>query len=323
LSKFHDQPVRQAVREAEALWRDSKSNEAISNWLGFSLSVRKVNERWEPHLTLFSADQPNPGEAWLLALSSVIGIPTEIVVVGSFEALQGPEVGAGKAVVARFNGTPELPGSAGALLRDAAGVTWLMSANHVLSFNGRANPSIHIDLPSASDPLISQTVRDVPIRLRDNNVDVAVCKLAGAAPAQFYAPIPELQSAAPVIPGDYKTKVASAPRAVVKAGAVTGHTRGLATGVETNARVKLTSLNLFSVDFDDVLVVSDDTTAFADSGDSGSLVVDVESGQPVGILFARSTQAKFSLVAYLDTALSQLAAAGHGPYSVLPPTTTP
>jgi hypothetical protein len=193
-------------------------------------------------------------------------------------------------------------GTIGCLVRDAGGVIYGLSANHVTGSCSHADVGLPIVIPgildvaaNSLDPLtIGHHTRSLPLNSGSptnidptSNFDAAIFKIANQLSLSSYqrdvydtpsitaAPVPNM--------------------AVEKVGRTTGHTSGIITAQVHGPRpIQLVSARhqySAAVYFDPVFFVSGATDIFADNGDSGSLVTNLDGGvrKAVGILVGTFT----------------------------------
>jgi hypothetical protein len=113
-----------------------------------------------------------------------------------------------------------------------------------------------------------------------NLVDCAIAKVLAddLADAEFLPRVGKLTSAAPLTAAEHQQ--------VEKVGRTTGYRRG--TIIEVNATISVEYESLGVLTFDDQILITGDTGPFSAAGDSGSLIVDRNAKQGVGLLFAGS-----------------------------------
>ncbi|GGI07984.1 hypothetical protein [Egicoccus halophilus] len=211
--------------------------------------------------------------------TEVDGRPTDVVVVGDLRALRDP-VDCGVSI----GHVDVTAGTLGCLvtLADAPGERFVLSNNHVLADSDRATPGDAIVQPASMDggdpdDPIGVLHAAVPLRRDEGNlVDAAVARLfdpASVRPriAHIGAPVPPVAEAALY-------------QSVRKHGRTTEHTVGVVVDVAADIEVRFDTRTLSFLDQLAVVGIGGDD--FSDGGDSGSLIVDAVTRQPVALLFA-------------------------------------
>ncbi len=243
--------------------------------------------------------------------AAIAGVPTDVVEVGRIFAARTNVVRASQWAALAAGGSTPLPqpgssigplvadlpnvnqvlsGTLGAVLQ--SGSKWyVLSANHVLSVNGRLGPDTRIFSPSPEDnpnltigpgPEVAEAPLPVPLRRTSNGgpanrVDCAIAELVGAVPRVN-----------PAFPDRRQVTTAVDPvrgMKVVKYGKTTGFTTGTIVDVQADILVDY-SFGTFAFT-DQILIRSDDDSVpFAADGDSGSVILNAESNEAVGLLYA-------------------------------------
>jgi hypothetical protein len=175
-----------------------------------------------------------------------------------------------------------MAGTFGAVV-DFEGRTCILSNNHVLADENRLAPGKPIFQPGlldGGDPAkdqIATLTRFLPLVPGNNTVDAAI---AAADDPNDVSPI-VLPSVGRLASGD--PIPARVEMSVEKVGRTTAYTTGKVTDVTATMKV---SYDMGELVFVDQILVSGVTAPFSARGDSGSLVVDMQSKQPTGLLFA-------------------------------------
>jgi hypothetical protein len=224
-------------------------------------------------------------------------------------------------------------GTLGALVEDQNSSLFILSNNHVLAESDQARPGDTIVQPALVDlncnPQAGRTVGSlrylVPLKNSQTNVDAA---LAAATPAvdgtgailQLGPSVNGVLTAAAPAAGEGEALTAPLLNQlrVVKSGRTTGLTCSTVNTVnltvqvdyyydcaETQPYYTKTYLNQIGMP----------GASFADSGDSGALVLDADNAQPVGLFFASGSDDSnhgFSVANPIQDVLSELAQAGQG-----------
>jgi hypothetical protein len=176
-----------------------------------------------------------------------------------------------------------MAGTFGAMVRDNAG-TYILSNNHVLADEGHLAPGTPIFQPglldggNANTDEVATLTRFIPLQVGANNkVDGAIAK--GASANLLSRDI--LHIGAPA----GKTAAAIDMR-VHKFGRTTSYTVGQITSVATDVIV---TYEAGDVTFEDQIIIVGDSGSFSAAGDSGSLILDRQTNNAVGLLFAGSS----------------------------------
>jgi hypothetical protein len=217
--------------------------------------------------------------------ATIDGLPADVEEVGTFTAHQNPRAPLRPAPPGSSVGfvpaVGVMAGTFGALVTDGAS-QFVLSSNHVLADLGRVPVGAPILQPGTLDRgrpnlhRLASLDRFVPIQQSGNRVDAALARVLEAEPVTncilFIGP---------------PRGVAPARRNMIvhKYGRTTDYTVGLITSVNTNVRVQY---GANAVIFDDQIVIQGLAGAFSAEGDSGSLIVERNSGAAVGLLFGGS-----------------------------------
>lgn len=183
------------------------------------------------------------------------------------------------------------PGSAGALVV-ANGRTWLLTANHVASDNGRVSESFTISTDGVfvtrHRKLIGREVRFIELRSRpfENLVDACLCALDGSlAPVQ---PLFPHQGWQPVSTAHASPRLGARVRIMSR---INGERTATIVEPSFNADPGMDVGDVEDPLFRDVILVQSESRDFVTPGDSGSLVMSDNNGggtAPLGIVFAIS-----------------------------------
>jgi hypothetical protein len=189
-------------------------------------------------------------------------------------------------------------GTLGAVVR-RDGSTFYLSNNHVLAFEGRLPIGSPIVQPAMLDggglptEKVGELADFVPLAASGNRVDAALA----AVTSTEILPQPllhvHLASSIPAPAVDNER--------VHKFGRTTGHTVGRIEDLAADMSVRFSSK---WYRFDDQVLISGETEPFALDGDSGALVVEVATGNPVALLFAGSNE--FAAANHLDEVTAAL-----------------
>lgn len=221
----------------------------------------------------------------------IAGVETDVIETGRFRA-HGPELAQkrqrparpGCSIGFRFPDDASgalMAGTFGAVV-EANGSRYILSNNHVLA-NENALPADTpifqpglLDGGSAATDSIATLSRFIPLVLNNpNSVDCAIAKLVNENDVNpsILPKVGRLKSADPIH--------ASEGMKVEKAGRATGYTTGSIFDVSATITVQF---DLGMLTFANQILIKGDGSPFSDGGDSGSLVVDRESGRATGLL---------------------------------------
>jgi hypothetical protein len=179
-------------------------------------------------------------------------------------------------------------GTLGSLVKDSAGVSYILSNNHVLADSDQANPGDDISQPGLIDNgcRIATVVGDFTAAPRlGSNVDAALAQLrSGTMASDGTIQDIGIPSSVPMAP--------SVGLSVAKSGRTTGFTTGTIASINTSVNVQYQrncgSGKKFTIGYNNQVVINSST--FSAGGDSGSLIVaNNSSHNPVALLFAGSS----------------------------------
>ena len=243
--------------------------------------TKKLADRHLPEGALVPHETPN-------------GIPTDVIEVGQFRALAGFQSRERPARCGSSVGTSELSGTIGALVQLDNGMLAILSNNHVLAASNAAQIGATIIQPGAGggdgglDPqdFIAKLTRFVTIAFPGPNlVDCA------AAQTSFDNVSPEFHTYPTIDPTPIEAENLMAVR---KEGRTTGLTLGqvFATNFTVDVQYETADGTQSARFINQIAIRSSETNPFggrrlfSDEGDSGSLIVEASSFNPVGLLFA-------------------------------------
>jgi hypothetical protein len=184
----------------------------------------------------------------------------------------------------------------------ADGVSYILSNNHVLANENALPVGAPIFQPGPLDggntatDRIATLARFIPLETdRPNRVDCALAAIldASAVSPTILPKIGRLRSAEPI--------EAAEGMQVEKTGRATGYTTG--TVFDVNATVTV-QFDLGMLRFEDQVLIHSDAGAFSDGGDSGSLIVDRDSGRATGLLIGGVPQ--FAIANHIGDVLEAL-----------------
>lgn len=175
-------------------------------------------------------------------------------------------------------------GTFGSLVKDDQH-TYILSNNHVLANTNQATPGDNILQPGALDggqqpaDAIARLSRFAPINFTGvNKADAAIAEIndLGSIINSFPASVPPIG----IIQGVTTPTIGMD---VVKYGRTTGFTEGTIVSVNSSISAIYGGNSAF---FDDQLEIAGKQGPFAMPGDSGSVVIDLQSKRAVGLLFS-------------------------------------
>jgi len=192
-------------------------------------------------------------------------------------------------------------GTLGALV-SRAGVNYILSNNHVLARSGNAKPGEHISQPGMVDTRCGTNSNSIvanftqAVQLNKGGTSIADAAIAQVVSGQVDPTGAILQLgtvscglAQPAPPAN-TTGVPSPGMNVAKSGRTTGLTCSQISAVNVAVAVDYEnscgSNSTFTVNYDNQIDIL--STTFSAPGDSGSLIVDSSTAQPVGLLYAGS-----------------------------------
>jgi hypothetical protein len=244
-----------------------------------------------------------------------LGVPTDVIEIGRLG-----RKGRGPAIIPNRRPEPGAPirvdtkapnvnsGATGTLgmVAKVGRNRYILGCNHILAVNGRVesqDPTAKIvsaefvgDEQTLASPLVYVRLD----RHAENVADCALAQIEGSEKEQatkvqavFPDGIGNLASGDPMKPEPGKR--------VTKIGAATYKTEGKIVDVDADLYVDY-SFGRFR--FKNQIVIEGDDVDFATAGDSGSIIVDQEKGQPVGMVFAAS--GKYAIACQLLEVVSSL-----------------
>lgn len=240
-------------------------------------------------------------------------VPTDIIETGWFRAFAksiGPRgymrpAHPGASVGFEYTGADAgtvMAGTFGALV-EADGKRYILSNNHVLA-NENALPlgsTIFqpglLDRNTPAKNKIGKLARFIKLKTAGSNqVDCAIAELSAAAAADAIVlhKVGKLSSGVPL--------KANENMKVEKTGRTTGYTTGVIRDVQATVKVTYDSGTLTFAD--QIVIVNAGGSSFSDAGDSGSLIVERTTKQPVGLLFGGTKS--HTLANHIEDVLSAL-----------------
>jgi S1-C subfamily serine protease len=244
--------------------------------------------------------------------SSIGDVETDIIETGPLRALGRAPAGRGRlrpvrpgcSIGFRFADDESgdlMAGTLGAIV-EADGARYLLSNNHVLANENRLPVGTPIFQPglldggNATADRIATLSRFVP--LATDGANAVDCALAAVddPDAVRATVLPRIGRIAGGDPVD-----AALDMRVEKTGRATGYTTGTVRDVSATVTVQF---DLGRLVFEDQVLINGDGGQFCDGGDSGSLVVDRESGRATGLLFGGGRE--LGIANHLDDVLTRL-----------------
>jgi hypothetical protein len=228
--------------------------------------------------------------------SSINGVPTDVIEAGTPRLTARP----GSLIVVPED-TMDNSGTLGAVVQDEEGKRYLLSNNHVLA-NINQNPIGHPVLGEDMQTEIATLSVFVPLDINGpNEVDAALARLddPSMVRTRLRPPAGPLADDTPV--------AAILGHDVCKRGAGSGFTTGVIHSALSSNRIEDEQGD--SLLFIDAIAIEDSDEFFSVGGDSGSLIVDREMQQPVGLLIGRTfsdTDTSFSIACPIGRTLQLL-----------------
>lgn len=181
-------------------------------------------------------------------------------------------------------------GTLGALVTKGGGTQYILSNNHVLARSGQGSAGDDISQPGMVDSNCSVANSNIVADLTDmaglgtSNVDAAIAQVRNGmvdpSGAILTIGVPASSTVAPAI-----------NMGVAKSGRTTGFTCAAIGSVNTSVTVQYETQcgggSTFNVTYRNQVVINNNK--FSAGGDSGSLIVNSATAQPVGLLFAGSS----------------------------------
>jgi hypothetical protein len=181
-----------------------------------------------------------------------------------------------------------LSGTLGAVLQDVKGAKYALSANHVLSVNGRIKGAKPVHSPSPEDDLHPPDGARDTVIARAEPIAVPLKRSGSGAGNRVDCAIVQLLDNVdvdPTFPGGVSVTGIAAPErgmSVMKYGKRTGWTSGRIIDVQADILMDYSFGNFRFVD--QILIEGANDVPFAADGDSGSVILN-EKRQAVGLLF--------------------------------------
>jgi hypothetical protein len=229
--------------------------------------------------------------------SFIKGVPTDVIEAGTPRLAARP----GSLLVVPED-TMDNSGTLGAVVENENGRRYLLSNNHVLA-NLNQNPIGYPILGEDMETRIAKLSAFVALDVDGTNeVDAAIARLVRSADVATALPEP----AGPL--ADELPMAAALGSEVCKVGAGSGFTTGVVHSPLASKRIEDEQGD--SILIVDAIVIEDSPDEFFSvGGDSGSLIVDVETRRAVGLLIGRTfsdSEDSFSIACPIDRTLQLL-----------------
>ena len=238
------------------------------------------------------------------------GLPTDVIEVGEIEVGE---------IIADRGWEPHRPtpcgvsvghpaitaGTLGCLVKKGKN-HYILSNNHVLADSNAAEPGDRVLQPGPADggmPPDDEIATLEPYQEIDftggpNHIDAAIA-LVGDCNQTIVLPEIMRIGRPRTTPRD-----AALNQTVQKHGRTTEHTVGVVVDISADVRVNFRNRGIAQFD-DQIVVKSNNPNPFSRGGDSGSLIVDDGTCEPVGLLFASSRQAALTIANPIDLVLQR------------------
>ena len=216
------------------------------------------------------------------------GIPTDVIEVGTprlvgttgpTDRMRPARPGCSIAVAPLTPVSGSFIGTFGALVEDADGKVYILSNNHVLSFEELVPLGSSVFQPGT--PVLADQIAKLtalisfnPSRRIDVDCALAAVTTSSRVSGVPLSPVGPLSNGVPVVP--------EVGMVVEKFGASTGHTIG--TVSDTDADFQIDEYVTGTVFLENQIQISNGDEPFCAQGDSGAMIVDTESKQPTGLL---------------------------------------
>jgi len=277
--------------------RPNPGHNVVGVGVGFKLTKGKATQR---HSIRFYVERKLPKHAIPkeFMLPTRIGkVPTDVIETGAFRAFAAalPEqtrirpAQPGCSIGFQFTGAKAgyvMAGTFGAVVQ-ADGNLYILSNNHVLANENLLPPGSPIFQPGLLDKnspqsdQIAKLTKFVKISASGpNTVDCAIAEVLNKnlVSSVVMPKVGKLASGQPVS--------AAEGMSVHKTGRTTGYTQGVIGDISADVKIQY---DVGPVAFTDQVLITGSSGSFSGAGDSGSLIVDRKSKQPVALLFAGST----------------------------------
>ena len=258
-----------------------------------------------------------------------LGVPTDVIEIGRLgqaghrplPLVDGAVVGPGDPIRVS-TGAPNVNsgfmGTLGVIVQDGAGQKYILSCNHVLAVNGRVPRGAEIVSTPTADHQKPIATRNALVRLKreaSNSVDCALALLppdSKSASEKFVERNDGHKRA--IAWKSEKTTDPQRTMKVVKVGAVTEKTFGTILDVDVELYVDY-SFGTFRFE-KQVIIDGGENSLFARGGDSGSVVVDTDTGLATAMIFAAS--GRYAVACPIRQVLDELGNEVQGDLTLVP-----
>ena len=283
---------------------EASTSDPLSNIIGWGIGTKTTDE------TVLSNENVVRIYVRELLSDQVIpeqfeGLPTDVIEVGEITADQARgrhrPAPCGVSV-----GHPAITaGTLGCLVKKG-GNHYILSNNHVLADSNAAEPGDRVLQPGPADGGRSpddeiatlEPYQEIDFTGGPNHIDAAIALVGDCNQTIVKPKIMRI--------GRPRTTLRDATfnQPVQKHGRTTEHTDGVVVDISADVRVNFTNRRIAQFD-DQIVVKSNDSNPFSGGGDSGSLIVDDRTCEPVGLLFASSRQAALTIANPIDLVLQR------------------
>jgi len=289
---------------AQALTTESTTNVGLENIVGVGLSEKRVADRptGEQAVAVYVVRKAAPDEVdpWAVVPSSYEGVPTEVIETGEFVACSVRE---------RHRPTPlgvsigHSIGNTGTLgfLAKHDGELHVVSNNHVFACENKAEKGDPILQPGVVDggeeeDQIAELTDWVPLDFSGghNPVDAA---MASVDPRDVLG---HPYEGGPLIPIPTRARRDATVR---KCGRTSGLSYGVVADIDATIKLRYPSGDMALLS-EQILIQGRNGDIFSEKGDSGSLVIDNSSNQPIGLVCGGSP--RFTLANQIQLVLDGL-----------------
>ena len=283
-------------------------------WTGYAISVV---DPANPRLRFFfkTAVDINEFSTTMLAPLGLGGLPFDFQQNLRFRAIGPPTLQPGAQLSVTVGGRNEV-GTLGAFLVEPSGAKWIMSANHVLAFNGIFE---HAPTITQGPTIVAGRPQFVKLdSFLPNPVDIAIAPLIGGL---------SVNTAIPGLPlaGVFSAASLPAASAISKVGAGSNTTQGKIDHFSPRLLMALPSCGIPMATMANQWLVADTALRpFSEPGDSGSIAVSGNEGSRLafGILIGNNeldegTQINYTIVTPMDAALEAINSQSHLALSLL------
>jgi len=220
-------------------------------------------------------------------------LPTDVIEVGKITAYQNPRDRHRPAPCSVSVGHPRITAGTLGCLVEKEGNHYILSNNHVLAASNTAEPGNKVIQPGSVDGGSSpdddiatlEPYQEIDFSQDEKNPNLIDAAIALVGDCNQTLVVPEIIDIG--LPRS-STRTALIGQTVQKHGRTTGHTVGVVKAIDADVTVnyKVGDQELLAQFDRQIEVQRDGSTPFSEGGDSGSLIVDAETREPVALLFA-------------------------------------